>query len=71
MAKGNHILMGFRKEHYNIWVLRGSDTVWVLLFYTIYLSGWKSACKNTTVVTFPDRRKKHSLRTKRIYASRP
>ena len=35
MAKGNKILMRFRKQHYNIWVLRESDTVWVLLFCTI------------------------------------
>jgi hypothetical protein len=35
-AKGNQILMRFREQHYNIWVLRESDTVWVLLVYTIY-----------------------------------
>jgi hypothetical protein len=28
--------MAFRKEHCNIWVLRESDTVWVLLIYTTY-----------------------------------
>jgi hypothetical protein len=29
-------LWGFRKQHCNTLVLRESDTVWVLLFYTIY-----------------------------------